>query len=119
MEKEEDPIEKSIKKSIKKWDQIRNTELGLSFLTSGFGFEINRNEYERWKNIINLEILEKLLQNKNIAVNIDEDGDINIDGNGDGDIYKDYFIHLYIGVLEFETVFYLVDSVSDQKKIIS
>ena len=71
-----------IKESIIKWDQVRNTDIGLNFLTSGLGFSITRKEYDRW-------------------LEIDTHTPI-----------KD--IHLYIGVVEFEMVFYIVDSASDK-----
>jgi len=71
-----------IKKSIQRWNQVRNTELGLTFLTSGFGFEVYRSEYEQWQKIV-------------------------------GDAKAS--IHLYIGILEFETVFFVIDSISDAK----
>lgn len=77
-----------IKQSIKKWNEIRHTQLGLKFLTSGSGFEIKRSEYNKWEEI------------KNNTTEKEE---------------KTY-VHLYIGVLEFETVFYLIDSISDKKK---
>lgn len=83
-----------VKKSIRKWDQIRNTELGLTFLTSGAGFEVKRKEYNLWKNVIEEEGYKNKRGNKPLPC-----------------------IHLYIGVLEFETVFYLIDSTSDAKLI--
>ncbi|PKH49394.1 hypothetical protein CXF68_01245 [Tenacibaculum sp. Bg11-29] len=83
-----------VKKSIRKWDQIRNTELGLTFLTSGAGFEVKRKEYNSWKNVIEEEGYKSKRGNKPLPC-----------------------VHLYIGVLEFETVFYLIDSISDAKLI--
>jgi|GEM_PF-5657961 len=69
----------SIKAAIRKWDQIRNTDLALNFLTSGFGFHLTRAEFYNWSNIANV---------KNI--------------------------HLYIGIVEFEIFYFLVDSETDK-----
>ena len=72
-----------IKESIQKWEQIRNTDLGLNFLTSGIGFRIEKKEFQKW-----LDLEEK-----------------------NGEISN---IHLYIGIVEFEMVFYLVDSSTEK-----
>lgn len=74
-----------IKQSIRKWNQVRKTELGLTFLTSGFGLEVSKAEYDKW-----------------------------VESIKDGGSIK--FIHLYIGILEFETVFYLVDDITDRNE---
>ncbi len=77
---------KEIKDSIQQWNEVRMTSLGLNFLTSGSGLEIRRSEFEAWKDI----------QNEH---NIDID---------------DIEVHMYIGIVEFEITFYLVDSYSDK-----
>lgn len=79
----------SIKTAIKKWDQIRNADIALNFLTSGNGFHINKEEFSNWMNIHQNAIA---------------------DGN---DGVKN--IHFYIGIVEFEIFFFLVDSVTDSK----
>jgi len=86
----------TIKKSIKNWNDVRNTELGLTYLTSGFGFEINRNEYQIWKEIIDKKIFSDTPLNNNTAK------------------YNGYFIHLYIGISSYsKTIFHLVDSITE------
>lgn len=72
-----------IKEAIKKWEQIKNTDIALNFLTSGIGFTITKEEYKLW-----LEVE----QNADSIENI----------------------HLYIGIVEFETTFFLVDSTTDK-----
>lgn len=75
-----------VRHSIRNWNEIRHTQLGLKFLTSGSGFEIKRSEYIKWEEIKNKATEER----------------------------EKTYVHLYIGVLEFETVFYLIDSISDK-----
>lgn len=76
-----------VKKSLKRWNEIRKTELGLTFLTSGYGFEIQKSEYDKWE-----KIKENATDKKQ----------------------EEVCIHMYIGILEFEIVFYLIDSISDE-----
>ncbi len=75
-----------IREGIYKWDQIRNTDLALNFLTSGIGFSIDKDSYESWKSL---------------------------EDSVNGETIKN--IHVYIGVMEFETTFFLVDSLTDAR----
>lgn len=79
----------AIRKNIKKWDEIRNTELGLNFLTSGYGFEVLRSDYEE-------------LAKKHI---------------------KDSNYYVYLGVYEFELLFYVlpkhIDKMESEDPIIT
>ena len=36
--------------NIDKWSQVRNTNLGLNFLTGGYGIVVTRQNYNAWKN---------------------------------------------------------------------
>ncbi len=44
-----------IKENIKKWNQIKKIDIAISFLTSGTGFTISRENYNVWKGIIGEE----------------------------------------------------------------
>lgn len=68
----------AIKEAINRWNQIRNTNIGLTFLTSGVGFEISREEYEKWQE------------------------------------HSPSNLHVYIGLVEFELMFFVVDNVTDE-----
>ncbi|WP_338791994.1 hypothetical protein [Bernardetia sp. MNP-M8] len=75
-----------VKLAIAKWGQINNTTLGLDYLTSGTGFEISREEYNKW-------------------LQIQKDTQKTIDS-----------IHVYLGIWGMQFVFFLVDSVSDENE---
>ena len=74
-----------IKAAIAKWGEINDTVLGLDFLTSGIGFTITREEYKEW---------ESLESSYNEEINS---------------------IHLYLGIWGTKFIFFLVDSLSDQR----
>ncbi|WP_375560885.1 hypothetical protein ACE193_24835 [Bernardetia sp. OM2101] len=75
-----------VKLAIAKWGQINNTALGLDYLTSGTGFEISREEYNKWLQV------QKYNQKP-------------IDS-----------IHVYLGIWGMQFVFILVDSISDENE---
>ena len=37
-----------IKNNINTWNDVRNSEMGLKFLTSGYALELSREEFEKW-----------------------------------------------------------------------
>lgn len=74
-----------VKSALLSWKQIRNSNIGLSFLTSGFGFTITREEFDLWENV---------RANKPTGEELSS-------------------IHVYVGIYQFETTFFLVDSYTD------
>ncbi|UTW64083.1 hypothetical protein KFE98_08075 [bacterium SCSIO 12741] len=75
----------TIKDNIQQWNEIRNTLVGFNFLTSGYGVEIEMDDFNRW---------EAIRTAAGIAL-----GDFNI--------------HLYIGIDDLGIKFYLTDSHTD------
>ena len=41
-----------IKDSIQIWNLARDSKYGFGLLTSGYGFEITREEFKKWQKII-------------------------------------------------------------------
>lgn len=87
---QEDSIE-IIRQRIQSWNSHRKTTQAIEQLTSGYGFEISRDEYKLWKSIV------------------DKSG-WDPDSNA-----LEPKIHVYLAINESRLVFYLVDSITDKK----